>query len=82
MTKEYNIPEWMLKKTAKRLSKETDLSHMQWLDELAIENGFRDWSELKQKGQYVPLEEGQRHESLDQCLEITFANVRSRIERE
>jgi len=78
MTKEYNIPESMLKRAAKRLSKKTAMSHMQWLDELAIENGFRDWSELKQKGQYVPIAEGQPNESLNQYLELTLANVRSR----
>lgn len=56
MTIEYFIPEWMLKRAAKRLSKEIDITHSTALNALAIEQGFRNWAELKQEGDYYASE--------------------------
>lgn len=56
MNTEYYCPEWMLKRAAKRLSRQTRISHVGALDELAIELGFRDWADLKYKGTYVPTD--------------------------
>jgi len=49
MTIEYYVPEWMLKRAAKRLSKQIDITHLEALDEFAFELGFQDWKELKEK---------------------------------
>jgi len=57
MTNEYYVPEWMLKRTAKQLSKQIDITHSEALDELAFELGFRDWKQLRLKGNYCPSEE-------------------------
>lgn len=57
MTIEYSVPEWMLKRAAKRLSKQIDISHCVALNALAIEQGFRNWAELKQEGDYYPSEQ-------------------------
>jgi len=56
MTIEYYVPEWMLKRAAKRLSKQIDITHLEALDEFAFELGFQDWKELKEKGSYCPSE--------------------------
>lgn len=57
MNTEYHIPEWMLKRAAKRLSKQIDITHLQALNKFAFELGFRDWQELKQNGNYCLSEE-------------------------
>ena len=57
MTTEYYVPEWMLKRPAKHLSRQIDISHSDALDALAFELGFRDWKPLRLKGNYCPSEE-------------------------
>ena len=46
MTTEYYVPEWMLKRTAKQLSRQIDITHVGALNELALELGFQDWAHL------------------------------------
>lgn len=57
MTNEYYVPDWMLKRAAKQLSRQLDITHHQALNELAIEQGFQGWSELKRLGIYCMSEE-------------------------
>ena len=57
MTTEYYVPEWMLKRTAKQLSRQIDITHVGALNELALELGFQDWAHLQREGSYFPSDE-------------------------
>lgn len=57
MTFEYYIPNWMLKRAAKQLSRQYDISQTAALDKLAKEQGFQDWAALQHTGNYVCLDE-------------------------
>lgn len=57
MITEYYVPEWILKRAAKQLSRQIDITHVGALNQLAFELGFQDWAEFKHKGYYFQTDQ-------------------------
>ena len=49
MQREYFTPEWTLKKIAKRVSRQTDMTHAQVLNTIANCYGCDSWAKLRKR---------------------------------
>jgi len=78
MNNEYYLPEWVIKRMAKRLSRQSDKRFTQILDELAIKHEFKNWADLKKNGCYVSLQENilERQSSESHTMHENLMNLK------
>ena len=66
-----------LKRNAKRLAKEKDISHCQALDILATQLGQKNWSQFHKEAMKALREEAHEHRHGGQTLEVKLDKVAS-----